>query len=85
MKLVFLTANFVPQHVGFIQTLIDLYAVEIHSFHISRSFKYVPEDIDGLFTYRKDDHSRQEMLLKFKRLGLSLFIFLDMRIKIFFG
>jgi len=62
MNLLFLSANFVPQHVSFIRSLIDYYQVEVHSIHISREFTFVPDNVVGLSTYKKDGLSREEML-----------------------
>lgn len=62
MNLVFLSANFVPQHVCFIEELIAQYGVDIHAFHLSRNFAYVPEGIVGLHTYKKDELSKETIV-----------------------
>lgn len=43
MKAVFLVGSYVPHQLTSINSLIDLYNVEVYSFSISKMFKYIPE------------------------------------------
>lgn len=63
-KIILLIASYVPHQVITIKSLIGIYEAELHSFSISKDFEYIPADIDGLYTYRQEDFTKQELLEK---------------------
>lgn len=61
MKIVFLVINYMPHQLISIKSLIEYYNAEVHSFNY-KDDQTIPKKIDGLFTYKFKDYSKNELL-----------------------